>query len=148
MIEVTQEDREISVKVRNAWDVNCDTAAEIIAQYRQECTSKLDATYILLQKGYIKIEVTQADLDAAAELIEQYWSGSDANMMKLADSTRKGHRQGAFPRAFARHRQESTIELQEKLNKAIEALFYIKETYPEHGSAIHARVCLEGLVND
>ena len=52
-------------------------------------------------------EVTQVDLDAAAELIEAYWSGADASMMRLAKDTRNGHRQGAFPRAFARHRESA-----------------------------------------
>lgn len=50
------------------------------------------------------VEVTQADRDAAADLIEAYWHDSDAGMMKLARSYREGHSQGVFVRAFARHR--------------------------------------------
>lgn len=48
--------------------------------------------------------VTQADRDAAADLIESYWGGADAGMMKLAKSYRSGHCGGVFARAFARHR--------------------------------------------
>jgi hypothetical protein len=66
--------------------------------------------------------VTQADLDAAADLIEQYWSGSDANMIRLAQETRNGHRQGAFPRAFARHREQSTAPLEAQIAVLCEAL--------------------------
>lgn len=49
-------------------------------------------------------EIIQADRDAAADLIETYWPGADATMMKLATSYRAGHSQGVFVRAFARHR--------------------------------------------
>lgn len=54
--------------------------------------------------------VTQADRDAAAALIEEYWSGADDSMMKLARSYREGHSQGTFVRAFARHRQASIAQ--------------------------------------
>jgi hypothetical protein len=57
-----------------------------------------------IANGAETVVVTQADLNAAADLIEQYWSGADESMMRLAKDTRNGHRQGAFPRAFARHR--------------------------------------------
>lgn len=50
------------------------------------------------------VEVTQQDCEAAAALIEAYWSGADAAMMKLAASYRAGHSQGVFVRAFAAHR--------------------------------------------
>ena len=46
--------------------------------------------------------VSEMARQAAASLIEEYWSGSDAAMMKLARSYRDGHEQGAFVRAFAR----------------------------------------------
>ena len=49
-------------------------------------------------------DVTEADREAAADLIERYWSGADANMMKLAASYRAGHSHGVFVRAFADHR--------------------------------------------
>jgi hypothetical protein len=49
-------------------------------------------------------EVIQADREAAASLIEAYWSGSDESMMKLAKSYRAGHSQGVFARAFRDHR--------------------------------------------
>jgi hypothetical protein len=64
------------------------------------------------------IEVTQEDLDASADLIEAYWCGADVNMMRLAKETRNGHRQGAFPRAFTRHRIASTTALQAELVEA------------------------------
>ncbi len=54
---------------------------------------------------------SQADLNAAADLIEQYWSGADASMMKLARSIRAGHSQGVFPRAFAEHRLKAEADL-------------------------------------
>lgn len=76
------------------------------------------------------VEVTQEDLDAAADLIESYWSGADANMMRLAKDTRNGHRQGAFPRAFAKHRttalaakEAENAELRAKVEKLREALY-------------------------
>lgn len=57
--------------------------------------------------------VSQRARDAAADLIDQYWSGSDDAMRKLAASIRAGHRHGAFVRAFARFQAEieaATIE--------------------------------------
>lgn len=61
------------------------------------------------------VEVTQEDLDAAADLIESYWSRADANMMRLAKDTRNGHRQGAFPRAFAKHRITALVAKEAEL---------------------------------
>ena len=58
------------------------------------------------------VEVTQADRDAAAALIECYWSGADAGMMRLAKDYRNGHSQGVFVRTFAAHRIASTTALQ------------------------------------
>ena len=49
-------------------------------------------------------EVVQADREAAASLIETYWSGADDNMMKLAKSYRAGHSRGIFAGAFRDHR--------------------------------------------
>jgi len=58
-------------------------------------------------------EITQADREAAAALIEAYWSGADASMMKLAASYRAGHSQGVFVRAMAAHRAAAVAELVE-----------------------------------
>lgn len=66
-------------------------------------------------------KVEQCDRDAAAALIEEYWSGSDASMMKLAKSYRAGHSQGAFVRAFARHRRQSLEALDNPSEAVIEA---------------------------
>ena len=54
------------------------------------------------------VQVTQADRDAAADLIELYWRrgcGVDRQMQNLADSIRAGHSAGPFPAAFARYRK-------------------------------------------
>lgn len=48
-------------------------------------------------------EVTQADREAVAEFIEDYWCGNHA-MGVMARSYRAGQKQGAFTRHFARHR--------------------------------------------
>jgi hypothetical protein len=51
--------------------------------------------------------VTQADREAAADLIERYWRDMDeegARMHKLAASYRAGHSQGVWVEAFARYR--------------------------------------------
>lgn len=56
------------------------------------------------------MQVEQVDRTAAADLIEAYWSGADASMMKLAASYRAGHSQGVFVRAFATHREAARIE--------------------------------------
>lgn len=53
------------------------------------------------------VEVTQADREAAAELIESYWLGTGIEheqMQRLAQSYRAGHTQGVWADAFARHR--------------------------------------------
>jgi len=42
-IEVTQADKDCARNIRNAWDVNCDTASEIAAQHRILAT-RTDAT--------------------------------------------------------------------------------------------------------
>lgn len=63
------------------------------------------------------VEVRQCDREAAARLIEAYWCGADASMMKLAQSYRAGHSQGAFVRAFARHRQAAEAEMIERAAK-------------------------------
>lgn len=57
-------------------------------------------------------EVTEADCEAAAELIEHYWSdGSDdaVAMRRLAQSYRAGHTQGVWAHAFARHREAAEL---------------------------------------
>ncbi len=53
------------------------------------------------------VTVLPVDCLAAAELIETYWSGADANMMKLARSYRASHSQGVFVRAMRDHRLAS-----------------------------------------
>lgn len=66
--------------------------------------------------------VTQADLNAAADLIEAYWCGADASMMRLAKDIRNGHSQGVFPRAFARHRQQAEASFKAREDALVEAL--------------------------
>ena len=69
---------------------------------------------------------TQQDKDAAADLIETYWHGGDAAMMKLAKSYRDGLAHGAFVRAFQRHRLDALeaaeariVALSEELEEAV-----------------------------
>ena len=59
--------------------------------------------------------VTAEDREAAASLIETYWAGGDAAMLKLAASYRAGHEQGAFVRAFRDHRLSSTAALEAEI---------------------------------
>lgn len=61
-------------------------------------------------------KVTQADRDAAAGLIDAYFSG-DSAMTALAQSYRGGYSHGAFPQAFARHRHEAQLPLLEMLEE-------------------------------
>lgn len=70
----------------------------VIARAIEQSIAALD------RPATVEGEVMQADRDAAADLIEVYWAGASDNMRKLADSYRAGHSQGAFVRAFARHR--------------------------------------------
>jgi len=74
------------------------------------------------------VEVTQADREAAAALIETYWSGSDASMLKLAASYRAGHSQGVWARAFARHR--TTAEAGKR--ELVEALRVLSRAFEWH----------------
>lgn len=66
------------------------------------------------------VEVTQADREAAADLIERYWSGAGAEhdtMRRLAQSCRSGHSQGVWAIAFARHRVQAEADALEKAAK-------------------------------
>lgn len=56
------------------------------------------------------IAVTQADADAAADLIERYFP-TNSGMLSLAGSFRRGHLQGVWPYAFARHRTSTALPL-------------------------------------
>ena len=67
------------------------------------------------------IAVSQRAREAAADLIDQYWSGSDDAMRKLAASIRAGHRHGAFVRAFARFEAEIRAEVWERAAKVADA---------------------------
>lgn len=60
------------------------------------------------------VPVTQADREASANFIEDYWDG-DPEMEKLARSYRNGHSQGAFTRHFARHRLAAVRDLEAQL---------------------------------
>ena len=80
---------------------------------------------------------TQADRDAAAELIERYWSGANENMMKLAKSYRAGHSHGAFVRAMQAHRIASNTEAANAQEVLQEALF-----------GLSARLLLSGFLDD
>jgi hypothetical protein len=66
-----------------------------------------------------QVEITQEDREAAADLIETYWSGADASMLKLAQSYRAGHSQGVFARAFARHRLASLAKRSDYSEQAV-----------------------------
>jgi hypothetical protein len=66
--------------------------------------------------------VEQVDRDAAADLIERYWSGANASMMKLAASYRAGHSHGAFVRAFEAHRIAAEARGMEKAAKIADQL--------------------------
>lgn len=63
-----------------------------------ECSSPLPSD----EAGVV--EITQADCDAAADLIDAYWHGANVGMRNVARSYRAGHRHGVFAHAFARHR--------------------------------------------
>jgi len=63
-----------------------------------------------------QVTITQADREAAADLIEAYWFGAgDAHddMRRLAQSYRNGHNQGVWALAFARHRLENADDEEE-----------------------------------
>lgn len=55
-------------------------------------------------------DVSQRAREAAASLIERYWSGSDAAMMQLAKAIRAGQRAGAFTRTFSDFEAEIRAE--------------------------------------
>ena len=74
----------------------------------------------------------QSSRDAAADLIENYWSGSDAEMMKLAKSYRAGHDHGTFLRAFESHRATVTAELVERLTGVDGLARVISEYHESH----------------
>lgn len=68
------------------------------------------------------IAVSQRAREAAADLIDQYWSGSDDAMRKLAASIRAGHRHGAFVRAFARFEAEIRAEVWERAEETVKSI--------------------------
>ena len=69
------------------------------------------------------VKVEQRHRDAAADLIETYWSGADASMIKLAKSYRNGsHTQGVFPRAFANFEASLTPATDGVVHTQIEAV--------------------------
>lgn len=72
----------------------------------------------------LEVPVTQADRDAAADLISAYWQ-HDERMQKLAQSYRDGHTQGVWALAFARHRLASTSN-----SALVERCAQIAERYP------------------
>lgn len=66
------------------------------------------------------VTVTHADREAAADLIEAYWSGAGERhdeMRKLAQSYRAGHVQGVWAAAFARHRLAERAQIAEWLRE-------------------------------
>lgn len=59
-------------------------------------------------------DITQADCDAAADLIEAYFQGN-TTLRQLAEDFRSGHKSGPWPATFAAHRLRSTDDLLEAL---------------------------------
>lgn len=85
------------------------------------------------------VEVTQADRDAAADLIDGYFSGHGdycEAMRGLAKSLRAGHISGPWVAAFSRHRLsalEGVAGLVEALEEALGTFRITQrpENYPE-----------------
>lgn len=63
--------------------------------------------------------MTDADREAAAKLISDYWHGdyspAGQGMKRMAESYRNGHTQGVWVQAFARHREASIAPYVEAL---------------------------------
>lgn len=67
--------------------------------------------------------MTDADREAAAKLISDYWHGdyspAGQGMKRMAESYRNGHTQGVWVQAFARHREASIAPYVEALRALV-----------------------------
>lgn len=61
------------------------------------------------------VTVLQADREAAASLIEEYFPNNEA-MLRTAQDYRSGHTQGVWAVAFAHHRHDHTADLLEAVS--------------------------------
>ena len=78
-------------------------------------------------------EITWADREAAAALIEQYWQGhgeDHLDMRRLAQNYREGHAQGVWAWAFARHRMLGMAE--GAAQERAEIVAWLRENAPQH----------------